>query len=66
MKYEYFENKELKAYAFLFAETVEYGFFGEGEEEHIRPIDSLTEGYHYEKGGEKYRRLCEWIVDSLL
>lgn len=63
MKYKYFENKELKAYAFLFAESVEYGFFG--GEEHILPLKLITEGYHYEKGGDLYRRLCEWI-ESLL
>ncbi len=59
MKDKYYENKELGAYAYVGKESVEYGFFG--GEEHILPLKLITEGYHYEKGGGLYRRLCEWV-----
>lgn len=37
-----------------------FGFFEE-DEEHLMPLSQVTYGYHYDKGGENYRALCEWI-----
>lgn len=62
-------NKELNAYARLDEDgCLEYGFFdgnGECDDPFFRQKHLIVKGYHYEKGGDEYQELCEWI-ESLL
>lgn len=58
----YVTNPMLKAWVvFQTDASAAFGFLDDDDEEFFVPVDLVCTGYHYEKGGEKYRQVCEWI-----